>query len=296
MRTYVDLVLHLAFQVIATLTMGMSMSNPRTASMKATPFPSPDPATSSPDAASSPARRCAESYDGECPLTCATETYQVAAGGKCGNALSDVMKRTSKVFDVDQIPASQLHCVWFMLVSSMSSNDRWGVRRRDDNKTALLFEKRPDDHFDVKHFNGKTKHLTVMDQPAERLSADKIAMKWKQYADPFVLFTIFEREGCTYLRETTDRTHPEQNKPSTKIRDSLWKHVSNSTCSVRGGHWQSASSARRQYMQLLKSDEVAEVASALGHGAGGHHAGKRTRPDEVPMRGNAGRLMSARAS
>ena len=273
--------------------MGMSVSNPGTASMKATPFPSPDTATSLPDAASSLARRCAESYAGECPLTCATETYQVAIGGKCGNALSDFMKRTSAVIDVDR---RLMTSNWFMLVESLSSNDSKGVRRRDDNKTALLFEQRPDDHFDVKHFNGKTKYLTVMDQPAERLSADKIAMKWKQYADPFVVFTMFEVEGCVYLREATDRTHPEQNKPSTKIRDSLWKHVSHRTCSLRCAHGQSAWSARRQYMQLLKSDEVAEVVSAPDHGAGGHYAGKRARPDEVPMRRNASRLMSARAS
>ena len=140
---------------------------------------------------------------------------------------------------------------WWELVKSKNSNTADGVVAKDENNTVLLFTYvcGSGNEFRVQHFNGKkvecaTNVETVMDQTAKIIEGDKLAMTWKQYVDPDVVFAlseeIFDGDKKMCLKEETD----ESGGAKEKQRESTWVY--------RGKAENLGGEALRKYYELFK--------------------------------------------
>ena len=136
---------------------------------------------------------------------------------------------------------------WWELVISKNPNTADGVVAKDENGTVLLFTYVRDsgNEFRVQHFNGKNIQRakwveTVMDQTAKIIEGDKLAMTWKQYYDPDVIFTRFDDGKKMCLKEETDQ----RGGAKKKQRESTWVYRGKAE-NLDGG-------ALRKYYELFK--------------------------------------------
>ena len=148
---------------------------------------------------------------------------------------------------------------WWELVKSKYRNTADGVVKPDGNNTVLLFTYvcGSGNEFRVQHFHGKKIQCaktveTVMDQTAKIIEGDKLAMTWKMYDDPDVIFTPsekifdgdarFDGEKKMCLKEETD----ESGGAKEKQRESIW--VYRGKAENLGGE----KNALRKYYELFK--------------------------------------------